>query len=450
MHPNDHTNPAPSRPQNRSCPAGGTDRVRQDQPCASETGDRGVLVTPPSSNTSCREWPVLHRGFDTIVLSIKASIPPEVHDLFQAEKAKAEETREDVLTDFNGVPLHIKPHGGNGYAFLADGGPLGARWAFKKPNAKDPWGIRVTVGSDLLATVGLGGAKAHLEDVLDRLGIIYKTEDVSIARVDFCVDILAPRFTLIPENFVMPASTNRRDYLVTDAMQVHGKSGRVGSVTVGSQANRQAIIYDKRAEVIQHHKPQWWKIWQANLDRLIDLGQDVPVARLDPIDRTTSQVWRVEMRAGKRLLKDRWDIRTWEDLFDRIGDLFRETGELIRYCDPAPGDTNRARWPNHPLWEIACAEINDDLEEMRAGVDPQVMKEVHKETHIGLIKRNILGSSITLAALQGYDLADLRDHFTDLSGEMIHQTEKRPAHTRKQLKAAKDRYVFIRPNEPPR
>jgi len=33
---------------------------------------------------------------------------------------------------------------------------------------------------------------------------------------------------------------------------------------------------------------------------------------------------------------------------------------------------------------------------------------------------------------------------------MIDQTEKRPAHTRKQLKAARDRYVFIRPNEPPR
>jgi len=51
------------------------------------------------------------------------------------------------------------------------------------------------------------------------------------------------------------------------------------------------------------------------------------------------------MRAGKDLLKDRWNIRILADLFERYGDLIREACEVIRYTDP-DGDTNCARWPN--------------------------------------------------------------------------------------------------------
>lgn len=392
---------------------------------------------------------VLHCGFDTVTLSIKASLPEDVHAAFAEAKAQAEETRTVALVEVNGVSLHLEHHGGKGYAYLASGGPHGANWSFKKPNAKDPWGIRVTLGSELLAAFGLGGARAHMEGILDRLGVTYTEEDVSLARVDVCADILAPHVALDPQNFVMPATTKRRDYLEADKMQVHGTSGQVQSVTAGSPANRQVIIYDKRAEVIAKHKRHWWLIWQRALDGHIARGINLPFHKLDPSNPETSRVLRVELRAGKRLLKDRWGIRTWADLFDKFGDVSRETGEMYRYCDPTPGDTNRARWPNHPLWEIACAEINTDLTEMRSGVEPSALKEVHRETHIGVLARNCLGNAVSHAALHDVKFRDLGGHFGELRDEMSRMVDGNPGHYRKLLRRAKDRYVYIRKPDAP-
>ena len=146
-------------------------------------------------------------------------------------------------------------HGGAGYRFILKGGQDGATWFFKKPNVKDKWGIRLSFGSFFMATHGLGAAKAHVDHVTAKLGIRFGTDDVSISRADFCVDVLAPDFTLNPEHFVMHSASGRRDHITAEDIAVHGKSGRVTSVTIGGTRNRQVIVYDKRAEVITHKKP---------------------------------------------------------------------------------------------------------------------------------------------------------------------------------------------------
>ncbi len=68
---------------------------------------------------------------------------------------------------------------------------------------------------------------------------------------------------------------------------------------------------------------------------------------------------------------------------------------------PSPSGPNRARWPNHVLWETVCVEMNGDLCEMLSGCDPNPAKEVHKGKHISMLARNILGCTLTLAALKG-------------------------------------------------
>lgn len=179
------------------------------------------------------------------------------------------------------------------------------------------------------------------------------------------------------------------------------------------------------------------------IDNIYNRGDITPLSP-DPAKAADNQVWRVEFRAGKSLLKDRWGIRTWAQFFDRYGDLCRETAQAVRYTDPDPTDTNRARWPNHPLWDMVCAEMNDNLTEMRSGADPNPMKEVHREELIGTIFRNVLGCSITLAALNGRDEADLPDMFTQTAQQMKDAIKANPAKAAKQLGEAKDRYVFIK------
>jgi len=280
---------------------------------------------------------------------------------------------------------------------------------------------------------------------MEHLWMSYEAADVSIGRADYCVDILAPEVVLDPDSFVMSARTQRKDHHDLHNLSVHGTSGKISSITVGSIKNRQAIIYDKRAEVIVRNKRHWWTIWQDSLDQLAKQGRIAAPITLDPSDAKQSRVIRIEFRAGKTALKERWNITTWADFFDQFGDLCRQTGQLIRYCEPNPNDRNRARWFNHPLWEIACAEMNDDLLEMRSGVDPDVVKEVHRETHISLLLRNITGYAITHAALNGRKFDDISDHFTDIAEEMSSNLAKSPDKTRKQLRAAKDKYTFITP-----
>jgi hypothetical protein len=294
-------------------------------------------------------------------------------------------------------------------------------------------------------------------------GIRFQTDDVSIARVDFCVDVFAPNFTLQPEHFVMHSGTGRRDYITDTDKAVNGKSGRTTSVTLGKMPNRQVIVYDKRAEVIARSKTYWWAIWNDTLRKKnLPLLRYVPLRRenetdaapvtlphvgnadhhIDATQPDISRVWRVEFRAGKAYLKDTWGIRTWGQLFDLFGDLVRHTGETVRYSFPN-NDPNRSRWPNHSIWDVVVAEMTDDLLEMRSGADPNPIKEVHKETHISVLIRNILGTSISLAALNGVDIDGIGGFFEKTGNDLKCLALSNLTKTEKQLNDAKDRYVFL-------
>ncbi|MEP3784755.1 MAG: hypothetical protein ABJM43_07560 [Paracoccaceae bacterium] len=129
-------------------------------------------------------------------------------------------------------------------------------------------------------------------------------------------------------------------------------------------------------------------------------------------------------------------------MFDGFGDLMRYAGEVVRYAEPN-NDPNRSRWPNHLLWEMVVAEMNDDLMEMRSGADPNPMKEVHKETHIALLMRNILGTSLSLAALNGVAFDGVGAFLEKTGHDLKCMAMGDPSKTEKQLKDAKDRYVFM-------
>ena len=131
MQTNNASDQNPVRPQNLSCPAGGTNQAKRTP--------RGVVVAPPSGNTSTiPDMTILHKGFDTIALSIKAALTPEFLDFLESEQTRAKADNAPVLCSYGDVQFHLKHHGGSGYQFLLDGGPDGASWAFKRPDPKDP------------------------------------------------------------------------------------------------------------------------------------------------------------------------------------------------------------------------------------------------------------------------------------------------------------------------
>ena len=198
---------------------------------------------------------VLHAGFDGLDIALKARPGPELVEFLEEAKAFAEEFRQDVATAFNGLRLSVGATGARGgYAYRFDTGPMGATWFAKKPKEGDPWGIRLSVKSRPLALLGLDRVREEIDATCATLGLRYPADGVSIGRVDFAVDILAPDFALDPTGFVIHARTNRKAHTDLAEMESNGPSGRYTSVTLGKMPGRQVILYDKREEVRKKHK----------------------------------------------------------------------------------------------------------------------------------------------------------------------------------------------------
>jgi hypothetical protein len=195
---------------------------------------------------------------------------------------------------------------------------------------------------------------------------------------------------------------------------------------------RQVIVYDKRAEVITKHKVGWWEIWNAARSRL-------QLPPLDAADSAESRVWRVELRAGKHHLKDRWNIRTWPDLHDRFGDMIAAAIRAIRHAQPTT-DSNRSRWPESGLWRKVREESEADLFEMRNWANPDLVKRVQKDAHDRLLAGQMAGLLTTRAALRGVSAADLCSFAVAAGNEMAIEIGRAPHRFGRKLAHARDRY----------
>ncbi len=217
----------------------------------------------------------------------------------------------------------------------------------------------------------------------------------------------------------------------------HGTSGRVTSVTVGKMPNRQVIVYDKRKEAIAGHKVHWWEIWNACLAQ----RGEPP---LDPKDREGSQVWRVELRAGKSHLKKRWDGKTWADLDDKLGSLLLKTLDEVRYVIP-DSNTNRSRWSVHPIWDLVREEIDGDLVEMMCPLDPHAVREVLRRDYIDLIGKQLTGLSATYAIALGLSPSDAHKVPEVVRSGLSKAIAEQPDRFVDRMARAGERIVFLEP-----
>lgn len=375
---------------------------------------------------------IIYQGFDGLDLSVSSNIPHDLADRLERAQEEARKIKEPALLDYRGVTLKVAETGApGGYAFRCE--THGAIWFFKRPNPNDPWGVRVSLRSLTLALYGLGGARKILFDTLDALAIPVTAQGVSIGRVDYAIDILAPGFVLEADHFVMHSRMRRKDYIADK--QVNGRTGRTESVTIGTMPGKQIIVYDKRADVIAKNKREWWEIWNAG-------RRAAGKPELDRHDREGAQIWRVELRAGKHHLKEDWGIRSFADLDARLGDLYARMMQSIRYTFPRP-DSHRNRWPAHPLWHMATEAMAVDLFEMISHVDPERVKQVAREAHADMLAAQIAGLSVSHAHMLGYGPNDFLDYLDRRRDELNTAARENPAALEDRFAKAEKRYVFI-------
>jgi hypothetical protein len=138
----------------------------------------------------------------------------------------------------------------------------------------------------------------------------------SLSRVDFCFDYSLTERDFDADSFVS----------LSDKDSQHRENGNIQTFAFG-KGDIVLRVYDKIAEIRQQSAKVWFhELW----------GQD-------------EQVWRIEWQVRKPILKA-FLIRTFVELQERQGALLNFLAEHHDTLRTRTDDSNRSRWPLHPLW----------------------------------------------------------------------------------------------------
>lgn len=379
---------------------------------------------------------LIRKGFDGLDISYPLTIGPEVAAKLQEAKAEAERSPSGNGTFLhNGLMMNVAPTGARGgYTYRCDsgcGGPFGEIWFLKQPNGRaDEWGVRVSCRALPLALEGLAKVRERIETTLQRLGLAYQPGTESIGRVDVACDVLAPG--LAPDRVHFVAHSRSRVQDISDTItQVDGRSGRVETITIGKNPGRQVVLYDKRAEILATRKLYWARVWDAELKAL-----GLPPLNLS--DRAASEVWRVEVRAHKRHLKDKWGVTTWGHLREKLPHILHHALCDVRFTIPQT-DSNRARWPDHPLWTLVGDALSDDMEGLRSMVDPAEIAEMALAERDAMLAAQINGCLLSRAALNNVPVDRLAAFVMGFANQLARDWDRQADRTQERLALARAR-----------
>ena len=165
-----------------------------------------------------------------------------------------------------------------------------------------------------------GARQLHDEFNAWAKGLLFvHAQQEGLSRVDFAFDVELPAIDFDEDCFVSLASKDAQ----------HRKDRKVQTFRFG-EGDIVLRVYDKSAEIREASAKTWFHaLWGG----------------------ATENVWRIEFQVRKELLK-RFGIRSFQDLFDGPGDVLRYLVHEHTTLRVRQADSNRARWPLHPLWAL--------------------------------------------------------------------------------------------------
>lgn len=377
---------------------------------------------------------LLYAGFDTLDVAFKGALPDAIMNELDEARDQAETQQEPVLVQVGPgqVPAHIEGFGKKGgYRYLLDTGPLGAKWMIKHNRDAAQWNLFASPRATTLLAYGYRETFARLLEEIESMG--GRVTGHSINRVDFAMDFETSGFDLHPEQMVAhshskvsPHWSEQNSQKDENQPTIVMRGRRVESITVGKQPGRQLIIYDKRREAVERQKPFWFEAW----------GKDRHDKNLE--------VWRVEVRAGKSELKEKYRLTTIQDFEIGIGDVITNALTNVRYLGDRQDDSNVSRRELHPLWKAAQATAAKNLTELRSGLTPGQVKDVERtkaqETYLALCAGNAIGFGIS----RGMTNKEIAEQLPELLTNYIAQHFKAKGATLyAAIKRTRERLVFL-------
>lgn len=287
---------------------------------------------------------VLHVGVDKLEIAFQGAFSLENLAFLESARNIAEKNQQKHTFEFFGDVIKIHQCGRQGgYAFVIDTGITGEQISIKNNSDSSQWNIFVSFSAAGLLEKGEDKMITDLIEKFTRWGVRILQESVS--RVDVAVDIANSDFKLNTEAFTKHSNMQT----CTHSEQYKSRSiGRRNTyVCHGSHASKtiQAVMYDKTLLVRDKKDFFWFDYW------------GVPEEK----DNKSFVVWRIEVRAFQRYLKEKINIKTFSQLKEKLPTLVQDILQKIRldhYEDLTKRqDTRRT----HPIWQLAIEATKNKL-----------------------------------------------------------------------------------------
>ncbi len=350
-------------------------------------------------------------GVDTLVLNVRYAdkqgqpVKQELDEKLQAEldylQGEARRLETPVATEwaFQGVLLFVEPHG------------AGKQWRWLLTSRLLNVVISRGTFNDMIAQVRFSSeflwSQEWMGDALYKVHVFLMSlfgEDIhlQISEVHLCADIVGYDFSQCnyETHFVTRVRKNEAFYgAASVALDYH----RVSTLAFSKHKSPiSCSIYNKTLEITQKSGKTWF----------YDLWRKGVVGANGGIWDGESEVWRVEFRFKREFLHE-VGIEWMYDILDELKRLWDyatghgEGGEdalpdgWLRYVLPNDEDSNRSRWPVHPVWKVIQSAFADEPEHDLGPLVRQRIREKNLERGLA----STIGYVSTLAAWLGGDYA---------------------------------------------
>jgi hypothetical protein len=180
----------------------------------------------------------------------------------------------------------------------------------------------VAISSEFLAHKGPEGAAAELTAIVGLLGEGYQYPDAS--RVDLFVDFQTDADLEAPGRKAWVGRAR--------SVNSYSEDDKFTGWTIGQGSVLSARLYEKSIEAVKSNKTWLYPLWKQ--------------AGADP----NLPVWRLEFQVKRPVLLE-LGIRSFKSLLDNLGGIWQYAAQdWLRFTVPQVQDSNRRRWPVHPVW----------------------------------------------------------------------------------------------------
>lgn len=328
-----HQEPAPARPPARSAKraAGGSAGAERDTPSSN--------TVSPSYNGEGKVK-ILFKGIDSLYLSYQGEMDPQISWEIANRKLFAQSRKaEDQAKAQWEVGAHLfevadkgqRSGTSGGFAYILEDAAY--RIALSASGSRALPLAYVKVSSAYLAHQRPEAIVKELSAIIETFGVV---DPPSLSRVDLFVDFQS-EFEM--EDF-------RRECWVTRAggFDTHARMGQFTGYSIGLGGAIGGRLYNKTLEIKKSKKTYFDELWQRG-------GAD-----------PSRPIWRLEFEVSREILNE-LRILNFDGLMRNQGGIWAyATQTWLRLTEPRQGDSNRARWPTHPLWQ-ALSEVRWRLDD---------------------------------------------------------------------------------------